>query len=61
VDEEWSLGYPNEIAHFVECVREDRAPAWGARAEDGLACLRIVAAIYESARTGRAVDVANSP
>ena len=57
VDEEWSLGYPDEISHFVDCVRLDRDPMWGIRGEDGRAALQIVTAIYESAKGGRAIKL----
>lgn len=55
IDEEASLGYIDEIAHFLDCVLEDKAPMWGMRAEDGLAALKITMAVYESARTGKMV------
>lgn len=45
--------FANEINHFVECVRTGipcRAPA-----EDGVEIMRILDAIYESARTGHEV------
>ena len=57
MDEEWSLGYPDEISHFVDCVRLDKDPMWGMRGEDGRAALEIVTAIYESARTGKSVTL----
>lgn len=58
VDEERSLGYPDEIAHFVDCVLEGRSPARGVRAEDGLRALEVVTAIYRSAAEGRVVKTA---
>jgi len=57
VDEERNLGYPDEIAHFVDCVRSDTQPKVGVRGEDGLRCLEVVMAIYESARTGQVVSL----
>lgn len=57
VDELRSLGYPDELRHFVDCVEEGREPERGARAADGLDALRIIEAIYESAGTGRAVEL----
>jgi predicted dehydrogenase len=57
VDEEAALGYIEEIDHFVDCVRDDKEPMRGVRAEDGLAALKITMAIYESARTGRTVKL----
>jgi len=44
------------IRHFVECVAEDREPT--ASGEQGLAVLRLIAAIYQSAATGREVVLA---
>ncbi|MCZ6679029.1 MAG: Gfo/Idh/MocA family oxidoreductase [Candidatus Poribacteria bacterium] len=55
IDEEWTLGYPQELAHFVDCVRDNREPMWGARGEDGLEALRIVMNAYESAKTGKKI------
>ncbi len=57
VDEMRNLGYPDEIAHFVDCVRLGEAPRAGVRGEDGLRCLETVLAIYESARTGQVVTL----
>jgi len=57
VDEWWQLGYANEIAHFVDCVRFDRDPARGVRGEDGLALMRVLEAIYASAESGKAEKV----
>jgi predicted dehydrogenase len=57
VDEERSLGYPDEIAYFVDCVRNDVEPMFGVRGEDGLAALRITLAAYESSRTGATVKL----
>jgi len=45
------------IRHFVECLVEDREPA--ASGEQGLAVLRLIAAIYQSAATGREVVLAD--
>ncbi|MCL5019601.1 MAG: Gfo/Idh/MocA family oxidoreductase [Patescibacteria group bacterium] len=57
VDELWSLGYPGEIAHFVDCVRNDVLPQPGVRGEDGLKALQIIDAIYKSAETGNRIEV----
>ena len=54
-EEAWRDGFPQEIAHFVECVREGRRPALGG--EDGRGVLEIVCAAYESARTGQRVTL----
>ena len=57
VDEEASLGYIDEISHFVDCVLEDKEPMWGVRAEDGLEILKITMAIYKSAYQGKVVKL----
>lgn len=57
VDEEWSLGYPNEISHFIDCIRLDKEPMWGIRGEDGREALKIVMAIYESSKKGEAIRI----
>ena len=45
-----------EIEHFAECILNDLTPK--TPGEEGLQDQRIVEAIYESARTGRAVKIA---
>ena len=57
IDEEASLGYIDEISHFVDCVIENKDPMQGVRAEDGLKILEIVMAVYESANKGRAITL----
>ena len=57
VDEKWSLGYPDEISHFIDCVRLDEDPMPGVRGEDGRAALQIVIAIYDSARKRRSIEL----
>jgi predicted dehydrogenase len=49
VDEFMSLGYVNEIAHFVDCVQDNIEPQTGTTGEDGLRALAVTLAIYESA------------
>lgn len=58
VDEFASLGYCDEIAAFVDCVRFDRPTPAGLTGEDGLIGMAIVLAAYQSSETGRAVDFA---
>ncbi len=43
------------VADFAEAVRENRSPL--ASGEDGLRAVEVVAAAYESLRTGRSVEV----
>ncbi|HHV62751.1 MAG TPA: Gfo/Idh/MocA family oxidoreductase [Firmicutes bacterium] len=49
-EEVFNQGYPYELAHFVECVRDDKQPIQ--TGEDGKAVLEMIYAAYESARTG---------
>lgn len=51
----WSSGHLQQMAHFVECVRDGRRPAL--TGEDGRAVLETVCAAYESARTGQEVPL----
>jgi glucose-fructose oxidoreductase len=46
-----------ELLHFSDCVREGRDPAPSGR--EGLADVRIIQALYESARQGRPVELAD--
>jgi predicted dehydrogenase len=57
VDENTSLGYRDELAHFVACLRGGAAQARGTTAQDGFNVLRIIDAIYRSHRERRAVDL----
>jgi predicted dehydrogenase len=57
VDELRNLGYPDEIAHFVDCVRREQPAKRGVRAEDGLRALQVVQAIYRSAEAKRVVEL----
>jgi len=52
VDEFFSLGYVDEIAYFVDCVIEGRAPHWGVSADNGVACVEVVDAMYRSDAVG---------
>jgi predicted dehydrogenase len=44
-----------ELLHFSECIRQDRTPE--PSGEEGLADVRIVEALYRSAKSGRAVAI----
>jgi predicted dehydrogenase len=46
----------NQVAHFAAVIRGEARPVCSGR--DGLATLRVVDAVVESARTGRPVDIA---
>ncbi len=52
-EEAFNQGYPQELAHFADCVLNDKQPV--VTAEDGRAVLEIIYAAYESARTGQKV------
>jgi predicted dehydrogenase len=57
-DEDWMRGYPQELADFVNAIREARAPLSG-----GLLAREVVEVIYAgylSAATGRRIDLART-
>lgn len=58
-EEAFNQGYPHELKHFIECVREDKQPL--VTGEDGRAVLEIIYAAYESARTGQKVKLPFRP
>ena len=49
-EEFWNYGFPQEMAHFAECVRRPDPMETGA---DGRAVLEIIYAAYLAARTGK--------
>lgn len=58
VDEEWLLGYPQEIHDFVEAVVYDREPL--ATAAIGRQVVEVIYAAYLSAEEGRRIELAES-
>ena len=54
-EELWNYGFPQEFAHFVDCVARDIEPQ--ETGEDGRAVLEVILAAYESAGTGRKVTL----
>ncbi len=54
-EEAWNYGFPQEMAHFVDCVRLDQQPL--VTGEDGRAVLEVLFAAYESAGAGRKVKL----
>ena len=58
-EELWNYGFPQEMAHFVDCVANDKKPMEAG--EDGKAMLEMILAAYESARTGRKVPLPFRP
>ena len=55
VDEFYNLGYVDELAYAVECVRNDVPPKYGCSGRLGLACIGIIEAMYRSAAEGRVI------
>ena len=51
--EAFNQGYPQELKHFIECIREDKQPV--VSGEDGRAVLELIYAAYRSAGTGQKV------
>ncbi|MCR4414243.1 MAG: Gfo/Idh/MocA family oxidoreductase [Thermoguttaceae bacterium] len=49
-EESWNYGFPQEMAHFVDCVQNDKQPL--ETGEDGRAVLEAIFAAYHSAGTG---------
>ena len=54
-EEAFNQGYPQELEHFIECVREDKPPL--VTAQDGRAVLELMYAAYHSAATGQKVPL----
>ena len=52
-EELWNYGFPQEMAHFVACVRDDKSPL--ETGEDGRAVLEALFAAYASAGQGRKI------
>lgn len=54
-EEGWNYGFPQEMEHFVACVKHDLQPL--VTGEDGRAVLEILFAAYESAGSNRKVPL----
>lgn len=54
-EEAWNYGFHAEMAHFVDCVRNNQTPL--VTGADGRAVLEAIFAAYESARTGCKVSL----
>ncbi len=54
-EEAWNYGFPQEMQHFVNCVRDDSTPE--VTGEDGKAVLEIIFAAYASAASGRTIEL----
>ena len=58
-EEAFNQGYPQELHHFIECVRTGTPPL--TTGEEGLAVLELICAAYQSARTGQRVTLPFRP
>lgn len=58
-EEAFNQGYPQELKHFIDCVRHDTKPL--VTGEDGRAVLEMIYAAYASARTGSKVTLPFAP
>jgi predicted dehydrogenase len=54
-EEAWNYGFPQEMAHFLDCIRNDKRPL--CTGDDGKAVLEAVFAAYTSAGQGRRIDL----
>lgn len=54
-EEAWNYGFPQELEHFVRCVKEDLQPE--VTGHDGRAVLEAIYAAYASAGEGRRIDL----
>ena len=54
-EEIWNYGFPQEFAHFVDCVANDKQPL--ETGDDGRAVLEIILAAYASAGSGKRIDL----
>lgn len=55
VEEAFNQGYPQELQHFIACVRNDTTPI--TTGEDGRAVLEMLNAAYYSAGTGQKIQL----
>ena len=58
-EELWNYGFPQEMHHFARCVRGKDMPI--VTGEDGRLVQEVLYAGYESARTGRKVELPFRP
>lgn len=54
-EEIWNYGFPQEFAHFVDCVKNDKQPL--VTGEDGRAVLEVIFAAYKSAGSGKKITL----
>lgn len=54
-EEAFNQGYPHELKHFIECVKDNKQPL--VTGEDGRDVLEIIYAAYASAAEGKKIDI----
>jgi predicted dehydrogenase len=54
-EEAWNYGFPQELEHFIDCVRNDREPLETGR--DGRVVMEALMAAYASAGQGRRIEL----
>lgn len=54
-EEAWNYGFHAEMAHFVDCVQNNKPPL--VTGDDARVVLEVIFAAYESARTGRKIEL----
>jgi predicted dehydrogenase len=54
-EEAFNQGYPQELRHFIDCVRSDTPPV--TTGDDGRSVLELIYAAYHSARIGQKVSL----
>ena len=57
VDENESLGYRNELGHFLACMKDGIEQRHGTDAQSGFNTFRIIDALYRSAREGKTISL----
>lgn len=58
-EEAFNQGYPHELKHFIECVREDKTPL--VTGELGRDVLEVIYAAYASAGQGKKIELPFAP
>ena len=57
VDENDSLGYRNELGHFLACLKGEKEQMHGTDAQSGYNTFRIIDALYRSHREGKTISL----
>ena len=57
IDENDSLGYRNELGHFLSCLKDGSQQMHGTDAQSGFNTFRIIDALYRSHRGGKTISL----